>query len=382
MHAYLWWKGGDGLIRKNIDELMYGGFWPRVDVCTRTNPTRVESAAHQGLHYVSIHKLGTVASASNFKPFHDYTPQPAWIDGWWRAQKLSHAQYLGYVAQLRTGFAARKRDVEEVIRAEKEQVIDDHLEQELAKQSDQAPSKPIRDFPEVDRFVQLFGQTCKRRPILVIVGGTNLGKSELARAVLRRVAELLSLPGFLEVTVEVDTSLDLSEFDLTQHAGVLLDGVDNVMMLKTHREAMQGRVKKCRGGKSATMMYAYPFTLCRRAVVATLDLSAKNLHLLATDHWLRDPQNVVVVDLKSPSWVTDDGDVVMQPPPMSAWSVSEVAHWLESVDMEGPAMSLRAQGVNGHDLLNICDAEEFCRDLKVTPFVARKVLSLRDQCAR
>ena len=48
----------------------------------------------------------------------------------------------------------------------------------------------------------------------------------------------------------------------------------------------------------------------------------------------------------------------------------------------GPAMSLRAQGVNGHDLLNICDAEEFCRDLKVTPFVARKVLSLRGQCAR
>ena len=38
-------------------------------------------------------------------------------------------------------------------------------------------------------------------------------------------------------------------------------------------------------------------------------------------------------------------------------------------------------GVNGEDLLSIRDAEESCRDLKVTPFVARKVLSLRDQCA-
>ena len=34
------------------------------------------------------------------------------------------------------------------------------------------------------------------------------------------------------------------------------------------------------------MMYAYPFTLARRAVVATMDLSARNLHLLRTDHWL------------------------------------------------------------------------------------------------
>ena len=117
-------------------------------------------------------------------------------------------------------------------------------------------------------------------------------------------------------------------------------------------------------------------------VVATLDLSAKNLHLLTTDHWLRDPQNVVVLELKSPSWVTDDGGAVMQPPPMAAWGVSEVAHWLESSDMVGPAQSLRAQGVSGEDLLNIRDAEEFCRDLKVTPFVARKVLALRDKCGR
>ena len=46
-----------------------------------------------------------------------------------------------------------------------------------------------------------------------------------------------------------------------------------------------------------------------------------------------------------------------------------------------PAESLQAQGVNGEDLLNIRDDKEFCRDLKVTPFVARKVLSLRDQRA-
>ena len=56
------------------------------------------------------------------------------------------------------------------------------------------------------------------------------------------------------VTLEGDTLMDSSEFDLAKHAGVLLDGVGDVMMLKQHREALQGRPKKCRGGNSATMM--------------------------------------------------------------------------------------------------------------------------------
>ena len=46
------------------------------------------------------------------------------------------------------------------------------------------------------------------------------------------------------------------------------------------------------------------------------------------------------------------------------------------------AFGLAGGKVSGEDLLNICDAEEFCRDLKVTPFVARKVPALRDECAR
>ena len=98
--------------------------------------------------------------------------------------------------------------------------------------------------------------------------------------------------------------MDLSELDVNKHAGVNLDGVDDVKMLKRQRESLQGRAKKCRGGKSATMMYAYAFTLCRRAVVVTLDLSARNLHMFTTDHWLSDPQNVLVLRLTAPAWVT------------------------------------------------------------------------------
>ena len=36
--------------------------------------------------------------------------------------------------------------------------------------------------------------------------------------------------------------------------------------------------------KLGTMIYAYRFTLCRRAVVATFDLSTANLRMLRTNH--------------------------------------------------------------------------------------------------
>ena len=45
------------------------------------------------------------------------------------------------------------------------------------------------------------------------------------------------------------------------------------------------------------MIYSYKYTLARRAVVATFDLSAKNLAALKDDHWLQNPLNVLQMHL-------------------------------------------------------------------------------------
>ena len=112
----------------------------------------------------------------------------------------------------------------------------------------------------IDMFVASFtGAPMLRRPMLAIVGGTNLGKSILAADVLNSVAVAMGLDDFLGITVEGDDVLDLGEFDHSKEGGVLLDGVGDVMFLKKNREVLQGWPKKCKGGKSATM-YSYPFT--------------------------------------------------------------------------------------------------------------------------
>ena len=217
----------------------------------------------------------------------------------------------------------------------------------------------------------------ERRAILVVVGGTNLGKSLYAGSVLERVATVLGVPSFLEVTVEADDALDFSSFDVDRHSGVLLDGLGDIKTLLSHREEVQGRPKVCMGGRSNTMIYSYPFALARRAVVVTADLGARNLHLLRTHHWLSDSRNVVLVWLQSQAWLEDGASAASVPEdlpprlPMTQWTVDELAARLENADAEGLAATLKKSSVNGADFAEFT-LESFVGDLGLTPFAAKK----------
>ena len=74
------------------------------------------------------------------------------------------------------------------------------------------------------------------------------------------------------------------------------------MILKHNKESLQGRAKVSKGGLSATNVYAYKYAFCRRAVVATLDLSAANLDQFVKDHWLSSELNVIVLRLTEPAF--------------------------------------------------------------------------------
>ena len=262
---------------------------------------------------------------------------------------------------------------------ESELAVDEHISKEMALLEASEPLQEFRVFPEVDAFVDGFRVARRRRPILLAVGGTNTGKSLFAASVLKRVGQVVGAPGFVEVTVESDEELDFSGFNHRAHAGVLLDGVGDACTLLRRREVLQGRPKKCQGGRSATMMYAYPYTLARRAVVVTMDLTAKNLHLVRSNHWLKDPRNVALVWLTGPAWVTPASSAAAAAGASTETrSVAEVAAFYEGHDAAGLADTLRRNAVSGADLLAFQGAHEVARELNMSAFVARKLLSLRD----
>ena len=382
MHAYFYWNNGVGIYRRNTDEFVFEEVRPRVDVNTAKSPKFFYLAACHGLWYVTIKKHGTVENATNYVPWTHYVPKAGWLEGLWGAGKLTHAEFLQHSVRYGKGHGQRRRDALDAIRDEREQTVYDHVKKEMERLQEAKMWKPLRSFEKVDKFMSYFDATPRfRRPVLAIIGGTNLGKSMLASDVLERLGKMLELKSFLEVTVGGNFAMDLADFDLAKHAGVLFDGVADALFLKEHREVLQGRAKVCKGGQSATNVYAYPYTLCRRAVVVTFDLSATNLALLKTDHWLSDERNVVQLWLKEPAWRGAHSAVPTTVCPrdeISSWSVAALADFLCQNDMHGPATSLRTAGVNGADLLAFQSAAEMASDLRLPTFTARKLLQLRD----
>ena len=62
---------------------------------------------------------------------------------------------------------------------------------------------------------------------------------------------------------------------------------------------------------------------------------------------------------------------------MAAWSVNELARFLEERDLAGLAKHLAAQGVNGSDFAALT-FDEFVGDVRVTPFAAKKLVATRE----
>ena len=89
------------------------------------------------------------------------------------------------------------------MRAEEAAALDRHVREQARAVEGAVARRPMRAFDQVDAFLAaLQAQGRERRPSLVIVDGTFLGKSILARDVLQRVAAILQLPSFFEMTVE------------------------------------------------------------------------------------------------------------------------------------------------------------------------------------
>ena len=287
-------------------------------------------AVRFGHFYVYVDKIGSVLSWSDFLPFQDYGVEGWWLDNLLKQGKLHRDVYLKWAAQVGVGFQRRLGDMMAADRYEKERAAEEAACSAAADLADSV--LPLRSFQEVDRFLDFFSRGGRffRRPMLAIIGGTNLGKSVLAADVLRRVGLLVDVPSFLEITVEQNPSLDFAEFDSRKHSGVLLDGVGDALILKSNRESLQWRAKLSKGGQSATNMYAYKYTLARRAIVATFDLSAKNLEQFEQDHWLSCDLNVIVLRLREKAYLEAVAPSVPEVPPFPLEDRPGKRRWLNS----------------------------------------------------
>ena len=304
LHLYLSMPFKKKFDVENLSSLAFENNRPHVETNKASGKAWLP-AMRQGHFYNWVWKHGSLHRAANYTPRArgeatsdtegEYTILGGWLDNLLAAQKISDKLFLDYASQIRRGFATRWRDVEAAQRYEREAAIRDAVS--AAQKQLEPLLKDRRQFQEIDEFKQTVLGTTFRRPMLAIIGASGLGKSMLAAAVLREFG-----PEFLELTIEDNQHLDMADFNYARHAGLLLDGVGDVLFLKKNREALQGRAKVCKGGQSVTMIYSYPFTLVNKPVIATFDLSARNLQLFETDHWLSKRWNVIPLWLEEPAF--------------------------------------------------------------------------------
>ena len=140
-----------------------------------------------GHFYVMVNKRGSLHAWSNFPPFEAYGVEGWWLDNLLKQGKLDRKEYLKLAARVTVGFQRRHADVQAAERFEQDLATTEAAQAEAAALSSSICRR--KSFDVVDTFVAAFGPGPKhRRPILAIVGGTNLGKSLLAASVLRSIA--------------------------------------------------------------------------------------------------------------------------------------------------------------------------------------------------
>ena len=167
---------------------VFEGIRPHIETNTARGPA-YSAAVNRGHYYVFIKKIGSLFEWTNFPPFQSYGPEAWWIDNWYKQGKLANNVYLDIAARIGVGFQRRLADLKAAERYMREAAVKEHIEREQSQLSREMMD--FKQYVEVDHFLSLFSTNVRkhRRPILALIGGTNLGKSMLAADILKRVGD-------------------------------------------------------------------------------------------------------------------------------------------------------------------------------------------------
>lgn len=244
-----------------------------------------EKSANRGHYYAAAPKSSRIFSLSTKKPHVDYTVDPSWPTALWSQRKMSHDNYRSEIVQGRQQVVSRLRNLDAVVRAEKDMLEGE--ERRAALKS--LPVYKPRRLPEVQRVMATLKESKYRYPFLVLCGPSGLGKTEYVK----------SLYG-PEATYECDCSStltpDLTGFDRNIHKAVLFDEATPQLVLQ-NKKLFQAHVSPAVLGQTTTGCFSYKVWLWQRLLVVgtnTWDVAGLNP---AEQAWLK--ANSIVV------WVRD-----------------------------------------------------------------------------
>ena len=137
-------------------------------------------------------KSGTLHADTNYLAGPWYKPSAAWLEWLYQDNKLTLERFIQLSAtNFPCGHATRKRDVEEALRDRHKLEVEALVARELKELADEDALQPLQtqSFPDVDMYIRSFKRSKRRRPVLLILGATGLGKSLMAGQILGKIGK-------------------------------------------------------------------------------------------------------------------------------------------------------------------------------------------------
>ena len=263
---------------------------------------KMQESLNRAFFYCWADKIGTQRDAAgaqcttgNYEPSwtqasRTYAVKGRWPENLWKAHKLTHTVYEGYMYSCRDGVLARKRNLDAC--REKEATDAARREMEARVLRIRANPNLLRPFPEVPAaraWLETFQEDRLRYQVLVVVGPSSTGKTEWAKTLFTKPLELKigTLQHFPDRT---------RTFTRGVHDGVILDDVRDLQFVVDHQEKVQGKYDALiEFGSTPGGHLSFHLDLFAVPVVVTANLTTQNLHFLGR------PQNRVVVRFPLPA---------------------------------------------------------------------------------
>ena len=223
---------------------------PRVDVNSeRRGPRYWLKATQRGHFYVSVQKLGTLYTATNYAPWTGLWHH--WIKSLWKLHKLSHPQYLELCVKFRDGYDRKKQCVEALVAAELSQEYEE--EKKKARALIEATARPFKPLPDaIQAWRKQYDEPKERYQMLVLHGPSCTVKSRLARS-------LFGVENTLVVDVQHAEHPDLRSYRRPVHKAVLMDEVASPKFIVENKKVLQAHVGGAILGQSSTQLLRVMF---------------------------------------------------------------------------------------------------------------------------
>ena len=246
-----------------------------------------------GMYYVLCPKIGSVFSVGTKAPHKQFPVNPAWIMTMAAAGKFDIDDARSESAKIPSGISRRLADLDRWEQERSDRDLRQHIEDRVRLLD--STKQPWRTLPEVDTWkVNFYDTVVSRKKVLVLEGGTGLGKTEFVR-------RLFYPKETFEINARGTAHFSLREFDPRRHACVLFDEAPAELVLN-NRKLFQCPAVLVELGASPTAQHVYKVWLNDSViVVCSNDWSTELLRLATADAaWLRG--NTVHVAVSAPLW--------------------------------------------------------------------------------